>query len=104
MNMESKKPWRLNRRTFLRGAGAALALPALECMGRIAPAAEPGTAAGERPGGLQLDTTASARLRGYYTLSSSFDAYVELSFNSDDEPLASVGETKSASLGIRGAL
>lgn len=41
MNMESKKPWRLNRRTFLRGAGAALALPALECMGRIAPAAEP---------------------------------------------------------------
>ncbi len=41
MNMESKKTWRLNRRTFLRGAGAALALPALECMGRIAPAAEP---------------------------------------------------------------
>jgi hypothetical protein len=56
------------------------------------------------PDGLQLDTTALARLRGYYTLSSSFDAYVELSFNSDDEPLASVGETKSASLGIRGAL
>ncbi|MCH1419191.1 MAG: DUF1552 domain-containing protein, partial [Akkermansiaceae bacterium] len=31
--MHSKKPWHLNRRTFLRGIGATLALPSLECMG-----------------------------------------------------------------------
>ena len=29
----SKPSWRLNRRTFLRGAGATLALPYLDCMG-----------------------------------------------------------------------
>ena len=29
----SRKPWHLERRTFLRGAGATLALPFLECMG-----------------------------------------------------------------------
>ena len=28
----SRKPWHLHRRTFLRGAGATLALPFLECM------------------------------------------------------------------------
>ncbi len=31
-----KKSWHLNRRTFLRGAGAALALPMLDCMGASA--------------------------------------------------------------------
>ena len=39
--MSSPRPWQLNRRTFLRGAGAALALPALECMGARAPKDEP---------------------------------------------------------------
>lgn len=39
--MSSPRPWQLNRRTFLRGAGAALALPALECMGARAPEDEP---------------------------------------------------------------
>ncbi len=33
--------WTLNRRSFLRGAGAALALPALDCMATAAPAQEP---------------------------------------------------------------
>ena len=40
----SRKPWHLNRRTFLRGAGATLALPFLECMGAekaVAKAATP---------------------------------------------------------------
>ena len=32
----SRKPWHLHRRTFLRGAGATLALPFLECMGASA--------------------------------------------------------------------
>lgn len=32
-----KKSWHLNRRTFLRGTGAALGLPFLECMGVAAP-------------------------------------------------------------------
>ncbi len=31
--MSSRKPWQLNRRTFLRGSGVCLALPFLECMG-----------------------------------------------------------------------
>jgi len=31
--MPSSKSWNLSRRTFLRGSGAALALPVLECMG-----------------------------------------------------------------------
>lgn len=39
--MSSPRSWQLNRRTFLRGAGAALALPALECMGARKPADEP---------------------------------------------------------------
>ena len=39
--MSSSRPWQLNRRTFLRGAGAALALPTLECMGARAPKDEP---------------------------------------------------------------
>ncbi len=36
----SKKPWHLDRRTFLRGSGVSLALPFLECM---ASAAKPGS-------------------------------------------------------------
>lgn len=40
-NQEPSKPWQLNRRTFLRGAGAALALPALNCMASSSPATEP---------------------------------------------------------------
>lgn len=40
-NQESSKPWQLNRRTFLRGAGAALALPALDCMAGPSLSAEP---------------------------------------------------------------
>ena len=38
---EPTKSWQLNRRTFLRGAGAALALPALDCMAARSPAVEP---------------------------------------------------------------
>jgi len=33
--------WKLNRRTFLRGAGASLALPALDCMASSSPVEEP---------------------------------------------------------------
>ncbi len=32
----NRKPWHLHRRTFLRGVGATLALPFLECMGASA--------------------------------------------------------------------
>ena len=32
----NRKPWHLHRRTFLRGVGASLALPMLECMGESA--------------------------------------------------------------------
>ena len=38
----SKKPWHLNRRTFLHGSGVSLALPFLECMAAASkPAARP---------------------------------------------------------------
>ena len=37
----SKRPWHLDRRQLLRGAGASLALPLLEGMGRAMPAAQP---------------------------------------------------------------
>ena len=36
-----KKPWQLNRRTFLRGVGVVCALPYLECMAQTARAATP---------------------------------------------------------------
>ena len=39
--LPSSKSWRLNRRTFLRGAGATLALPALNAMAGAAPTREP---------------------------------------------------------------
>ena len=32
------KSWQLNRRSFLRGTGVALALPALDCMAKAVPA------------------------------------------------------------------
>ncbi len=38
---ETNRPWQLNRRTFLRGAGAALALPALSCMATARSTPEP---------------------------------------------------------------
>ena len=40
-NLARSKPWQLSRRTFLRGAGAALALPALDCMASSPAASEP---------------------------------------------------------------
>lgn len=58
----------------------------------------------EDEGGFAFDVTLQARARGYYTLSSTFDLYVELSFNSDDELLASIGETQVAMLGVKGWL
>ena len=41
MSNISTQSWRLDRRTFLRGAGAALALPALNCMAAAKPVAAP---------------------------------------------------------------
>ena len=41
MSNISTQSWRLDRRTFLRGAGAALALPALNCMAAAKPVAVP---------------------------------------------------------------
>ena len=41
MSNISTQSWRLDRRTFLRGAGAALALPALNCMAGAKPVAAP---------------------------------------------------------------
>ena len=41
MSNIATQSWRLNRRTFLRGAGAALALPALNCMAAAKPVAAP---------------------------------------------------------------
>jgi len=58
----------------------------------------------EEEGGYGSGTTLGVRGRGYYTLSSTIDVYVELSFNSEDDLLASLGETKTATLGIRGRL
>ena len=40
-NQDQLKSWQLDRRTFLRGTGAALALPALNCMASSAPKDEP---------------------------------------------------------------
>ena len=39
-----KKPWHLNRRTFLRGTGVTLALPFLDCMAENGKAAKSGQA------------------------------------------------------------
>ena len=39
--MNQERPGQLNRRTLLRGAGAALALPALDCMAASSPVTEP---------------------------------------------------------------
>ena len=41
MSNIATQSWRLDRRTFLRGAGAALALPALNCMAAAKPVAAP---------------------------------------------------------------
>ncbi|HYE30375.1 MAG TPA: DUF1552 domain-containing protein [Methylomirabilota bacterium] len=42
------KHWRIPRRTFLRGAGAALSLPLLEAMGKVLPGASPGALASSK--------------------------------------------------------
>ena len=40
MSLIVSKSWQLNRRSFLRGTGVALALPALDCMVKAVPATE----------------------------------------------------------------
>src|SRR5688500_8018601 len=42
------KKWKIARRTFLRGAGAALSLPLLNAMGKVLPGASPGAVAATR--------------------------------------------------------
>src|SRR5436190_17183013 len=37
----TKASWRIPRRTFLRGVGAALGLPMLDAMGKVLPSASP---------------------------------------------------------------